>query len=303
MKTGLFILLAMFMSASLGAQTITSEEEYVAHRDSLRNVYRSYIKEWNKEIPPLNKEAFKLEKEAEGNPEHRDSLLALASSHRKIVKEKISSLQAAMDKVNAEISTLEKQYELVFEEAFPHFRKRKLLTKDTLSVILEQASPQIRKSQTGKALKKYISSTQIATGDKFREFACYDNNGKRFNWKSIKGKKVFLIHDGLWCMTHGADNTALRKYLTRIVSQSPECFPLIVVNCTRPEELQEEIQAYGLQDFCVVSEFKGKLGKLNWMYNDQTTPTCHYIDEYGVILNTTEGIEPDYLEKQFLKIK
>lgn len=303
MKTGLLILLAMFMSAALVAQTITSEEEYVAHRDSLRNVSRNYLKEWNKEIPPLNIKAAKLEKEAEGNPEHRDSLLALASSLRKIVNEKMSFLLERRNEINKEIRGLEKQYELVFEEAFPYFWKRKRFTKDTLSEILESASLQIRKSRTGKALKKYISSTQIAAGEKFREFACYDNNGKRFNWKRIKGKKVFLIHDGLWCMTHGMDNTALRKYLVRIVRQSPECLPLLVVNCTRPEELQEEIETYGLHDFRVVSELKGELGKLNWLYDDQASPTCHYIDEYGVVLNTTEGIDTDYLEKQFLKIK
>ena len=47
--------------------------------------------------------------------------------------------------------------------------------------------------------------------------------------------------------------------------------------------------------------FKNKFGKLNWLYNDQTTPTCHYINEQGIICNTTEGIDQDYLEKEFLK--
>ena len=40
---------------------------------------------------------------------------------------------------------------------------------------------------------------------------------------------------------------------------------------------------------------------LNVFYNDQTTPTCYYIDEQGIVVRTTEGIDQDYLEKEFLK--
>ena len=55
--------------------------------------------------------------------------------------------------------------------------------------------------------------------------------------------------------------------------------------------------------FIVVSEFQEDLGSLNWLYNDTSTPTCHYIDERGTLMKTTEGIDPEYLEKEFLKIK
>lgn len=51
----------------------------------------------------------------------------------------------------------------------------------------------------------------------------------------------------------------------------------------------------------MVSEYKKDLGMLNVFYNDQTTPTCHYIDEQGIVVRTTEGIDQDYLEKEFLK--
>ena len=74
------------------------------------------------------------------------------------------------------------------------------------------------------------------------------------------------------------------------------------MNCANKEELQSAINEYGLQNFYVVSEFKKDLGALNWLYNDSTTPTCHHIDEQGILVRTTEGIKPDYLEKEFLGI-
>jgi hypothetical protein len=104
-------------------------------------------------------------------------------------------------------------------------------------------------------------------------------------------------------MTHGMDNSLFRKYLRHLSEAAPNCLPLVVVNCATPEDLKASIEEYGLQDFYVVSEFKKDLGTLNVLYNDQTTPTCHYIDEQGILVKTTEGIDQDYLEKEFLKIK
>ena len=77
----------------------------------------------------------------------------------------------------------------------------------------------------------------------------------------------------------------------------------IFVIFPRRRDLKASIEEFGLQDFHVVSEFKKDLGTLNVIYNDQTTPTCHHIDEQGILVKTTEGIDQDYLEKEFLKIK
>ena len=104
-------------------------------------------------------------------------------------------------------------------------------------------------------------------------------------------------------MTHGTDNSFLRKYLQHITESAPECLPLIFVDCETKEGLRESIEKYGLQKYLVVSEFQEDLGSLNWLYNDTSTPTCHYIDERGTLMKTTEGIDPEYLEKEFLTIK
>jgi hypothetical protein len=271
--------------------------------DSLSKAYSAVVKEWNEAIPPHFRKAMQLEKEAEANPELKDSLLAIAAEERKIGESFMPALQARMDSNQKERQALQDKYALVFEDAFPYFRLRKKIAKDSLAVLLDKASAEIQESETGKALRRFIDTPQFVEGNRFQTFPCYDVNGKSFDWELIKGKKVFLIHDGLWCMTHGQDNSLFGKYLRHLSEAAPNCLPLVFVDCATSEDLKESIEEYGLQDFYVVSEYKKDFGTLNVFYNDQTTPTCHYIDEQGIVVKTTEGIDQDYLEKEFLKIK
>lgn len=304
MKKRLFLSLCIIlMSTALGAQNITSNTAYKARMDSLNRAYVAIVDEWNATIPPHFREAIRLEKEAEEQPELKDSLLVVATNERKIGQDFMPAFQERMNNNQAEQQALIDKYALVFEDAFPYYRMRKLYSKDSLSVLLGQSSKEIQRSAVGKALRKYIKNRQRVEGEPFRKFRCYGIDGKRFDWNLTKGKKVFLIHDGLWCMTHGMNNSALRKYLQYLSEAAPDCFPLIVVNCKEQKELLASIEEYGLQDFCVVSEFKKNLGVLNWLYNDTTTPTCHYIDERGFLVKTTEGINSDYLEAEFLRIR
>ncbi len=289
--------------ATLETKEITSNAAYKAYIDSLETEYGQLIEEWNETIPPHFIEAMRLEKEAEAHPEWKDSLLALAAEERRIGQSLMPSLQAEQDRIQEMRNATMLHYALVYEDAFLYFSDRKNYTKDELADILKSASAEIRHSPRGKALKKYIRHNPPVEGDKFKTFRCYDVNGKRFDWSLCKGKKVFLIHDGLWCMTHGMDNSALRNYLQHITEAAPECFPLIFVNGETKEELQKSVETYGLQDFWVVSEFQKDYGTLNWLYNDTVTPTCHYIDERGILVKTTGGIDTEYLEKEFLRIK
>jgi len=302
-KTILPIVLVLVGSFSLQAQEITSNAAYRAKMDSLSNVFSAVVQEWNDSIPPHFRKAMKLEKEAEANPELKDSLLTIAAEERRIGEAFMPALQARMDSNQEERQALLEKYSLVFEDAFPYFLQRKMIAKDSLAVLLSKASIEIQESETGKALRYYIDNPQFVEGSRFQTFPCYDVDGNSFDWEIIKGKKVFLVHDGLWCMTHGQDNSLFRKYLHHLSEAAPNCLPLVFVNCATPEDLKASIEEYGLQEFYVVSEYKKGLGTLNVFYNDQTTPTCHYIDEKGFVVKTTEGIDQDYLEKEFLKIK
>ena len=304
MKNHLLLsLCVLLMSTALGAQNITSNAAYKSCMDSLIRVRSALVEEWNATIPPHFREAMRLEKEAESHPEHKDSLLAIAAKERQTGQALKPALQQQMDDNQAERQALMDKYALVFEDAFPYFQMRKQFSKDSLSILLKKSSPEIQRSARGKALRKYIKKRQRGEGEPFRKFRCYNVNGERFDWGLAKGKKVFLIHDGLWCMTHGMNNSALRKYLYSLSETAPNCLPLIVVDCEEKEELLAAIEEYGLQEFCVVSEFNKDMGILNWLYNDTTTPTCHHIDEKGILVKTTEGVNQDYIEKEFLNIR
>lgn len=297
------VLVGLLLAISANAQDLAGNAEYNARMDSLNRTYSAIVDEWNATIPPHFREAMRLEKEAEEHPELKDSLLAIANKEREIGQSIMPALQERMNTNQAERQALMDKYALVFEDAFPYFVMRKQFSKDSLSVLLRQSSEEIQRAAVGKALRKYIKNRQRVEGEPFRKFRCYDVNGKRFDWHLTKGKKVFLIHDGLWCMTHGMDNSAMRKYLQYLSEEAPNCLPLIVVNCEEKKELLATVEEYGLQDFCVVSEFNKDRGVLNWLYNDTTTPTCHHIDERSILVKTTEGVKQDYLEKEFLKIK
>ena len=296
------VIVGLLLAISANAQDLASNAAYNARMDSLNRAYSVIVDEWNATIPPHFREAMRLEKEAEEHPELKDSLLAIATKEREIGQDIMPTLQERMNNNQAERQALMDKYALVFEDAFPYFRMRKQFSKDSLSVLLKQSSEEIHRSAVGKALRKYIKNRQRVEGEPFRKFRCYDVNGKHFNWNLTKGKKVFLIHDGLWCMTHGMDNSAFRKYLQYLSENAPNCLPLIVVDCEEKKELLAAVEEYGLQDFCVVSEFDKDRGVLNWLYNDTTTPTCHHIDERGILVKTTEGVKQDYIEHEFLRI-
>ena len=296
------VLVGLLLAISANAQDLASNAAYNARMDSLNRAYSAIVDEWNATIPPHFREAMRLEKEAEEHPELKDSLLAIATKEREIGQSIMPALQERMNNNQAERQALMDKYALVFEDAFPYFRMRKQFSKDSLSVLLKQSSKEIQRSAVGKALRKYLKNRQRVEGEPFRKFRCYDVNGKRFDWDLTKGKKVFLIHDGLWCMTHGMDNSAFRKYLQYLSEKAPNCLSLIVVNCEEKKELLTAVEEYGLQDFCVVSELNKDRGVLNWLYNDTTTPTCHHIDERGILVKTTEGVKQDYIEHEFLRI-
>ena len=305
MKKGLTILIGIVLaSTSMHAQELKSNAEYIARQDSLHEEFSALVKVWNEKIPPHFREAMRLEKEAKEHPELQDSLLAIAAEERRIGDSLKPDLQAKMDRNQEERNELEKRYALVFEDAFPYFRLRNTISKDSLAIILKSASDEIRQSKTGQALRKFIDNQQLAPeGMPFQTFPCYDVEGNPFDWNLIKGKRVFLVHDGLDCMTHGQDNSAFRKYLKRLCEKAPNCLPLIFVDCETREDLLASIEEFGLQDYYVVSEFQKGFGTLDWLYNDRISPTCYHIDQQGIVLKVTEGIEPEYLEKEFLGIK
>lgn len=160
----LLVLVGVLFAFSLHAQEITSNAAYKARIDSLSGAYSALVKEWNASIPPHNRTAIQLERKAEANPAIRDSLLSIAKKERQTAKDIGAGLQAKMDNNLQERQALQERYSLVFEDAFPYFALRKKISKDSLAVLLNKASDEIRDSETGKALRYYIENSQFAAG-------------------------------------------------------------------------------------------------------------------------------------------
>jgi len=167
MRTKTLLPIFLFLiTSSLHAQDITSNAAFIARMDSLSKAYSAVVKEWNEAIPPHFRKAMQLEKEAEANPELKDSLLAIAAEERKIGESFMPALQARMDSNQKERQALQDKYALVFEDAFPYFRLRKKIAKDSLAVLLDKASAEIQESETGKALRRFIDTPQFVEGNR-----------------------------------------------------------------------------------------------------------------------------------------
>ena len=59
--------------------------------------------------------------------------------------------------------------------------------------------------------------------------------------------------------------------------------------------MKAEIKEFGLEDYTVISDFKGRATPLTSTYNCQATPTCIYTDAEGIIVNIMEGLDTNYL--------
>ena len=123
----------------------------------------------------------------------------------------------------------------------------------------------------------------------------------KFDWNSVKGKKFTIIVGGLWCMTHGMGNSLPKQYFESIKENYGDSHQLILyVYCNDSEEMKAEIKEFGLEDYTVISDFKGRATPFTSIYNCQATPTCIYIDAKGIIVNIMKGLDPNYLENEFI---
>ena len=77
---------------------------------------------------------------------------------------------------------------------------RDLCHKDTLRKILSSLPYELRTSYHGRIIRKYIDTKQVCEGDTMATFKCMTDRGDAFDWKSLDGKRVLLIYEGLSCM-------------------------------------------------------------------------------------------------------
>lgn len=290
----------------ISASTLVSAQERSEFELALEAHHQKFtelMERNNANVPPLNIEAMKLERMAKENP-------ALAAE----LNPRIDSLRHKADSLS---SIFDKEYEILCQQGLEMERKfmfidplafesaaylaRKRISKDSLGVLLSKASETVRKSEIGKRTREFIRNDQLQPSDKFKPIRCFDVNMNKFDWNSVKGKKFTIIVGGLWCMTHGMDNSLPKQYFESIKEKYGDSHQLILyVYCNGPEEMKAEIKEFGLEGYTVISDFKGRATPFTSIYNCQATPTCIYTDAEGIIVNIMEGLDTDYLENEFI---
>ena len=103
-------------------------------------------------------EQLRKEAAAESDPQKRRVLEDRIFGESRMIGEVGSRYLDELYKIDEELESLQRNYEFVFPEAFPYYRDREKYGKEELKGFLKKASREIRRSETGKALKKYIKS-------------------------------------------------------------------------------------------------------------------------------------------------
>lgn len=96
--------------------------------------------------------------EAETDPDQKQLLLDRAAVENRMIGEVWGRIQSEVSMLDDQLLAVENAYKFVFVEAFPYYRNREEYSKDQLKDALKKASPAIRRSETGKALKRYIKT-------------------------------------------------------------------------------------------------------------------------------------------------
>ena len=303
MKKFLIILAAVLVCTSLQAQNSKKnqskkDKEYEQKKAALYEEFIENGKWHNAVIPPDRIRAMKIKKQIDSLTKVRDSLMHYTDSL-------IVISDNNRERINNDINSLRKDYYAVSESALADvYRIKRGHSRDSLEKILANLSPKMRKSKAAQRIKEYLTEEPLMAGDKFWEFTCYTLDGKKFNWKRVRGKKILIILDGYDCMGGHRDPLAFKKYADenikdKLSSGSNFAFlPFFYAENT--DIFKESVKRYGLEEYNPVSDLEGNLSKIEITYGVTATPMCVYINTDGTIKAITEGFEPKDLE-EFIK--
>ena len=303
MKKLLIILAAVLVCTSLQAQNNKKQQskldaEYVQKKADLYKEFSENMKWHNANIPPDRRRAMRIKKQIDSLTKVRDSLMHYTDSL-------IAVSDNRRNRIDNDINSLRKDYYAVSESALEDvYRIKKGHTKDSLEKIMANLSPKVRKSKAAQRLKEYLTSEPLKAGDKIWEFTCYTLDGKKFNWKSVRGKRIFIILDGYDCMGGHMNPLAFKNYFKNVIEKKVKGLSDFIFipyfSEDSFEKFKKDADYYGMTEYNPVSDMEGELSKIDIIYNVTATPMCVYVNADGTIKAITDGFEPKDLE-DFLK--
>lgn len=288
-----FVLLTLSASG-LGAQSKT-DKEYEQKKKALYQQFSDNQKWHNANIPPVRIRAMKLKKQIDSLNHLRDSLMSYSDSL-------IAVSQNHSGQIDNDLNLLREEYCLKSEAALGDvYRVKRGYTEDSLKKILANLSPKLRKSKAAQRLKEYLTVEPLKAGDKIWEFTCYTLDGKKFNWKSVRGKRLFIILDGYDCMGGHMNPLAFKNFYKNEIEQKVKGlsdFAFIpYFSEDNYEKFKKDADFYGMTEYNPVSDMEGQLSKTDIIYNVTATPMCLYVNADGTIKAITEGFDPKDLEE------
>ena len=232
-----------------------------------------------------------------------DSLTALKDRINRERDSLSNAIESQRAKINADRTKLRKEYiphsELALTEVY---QSKNRYSRDSLQSIMKSLTPKVRKSKAAVRLRQYLNNEYPSLiGTQFNPFTCYTLDGKEYDWRRTKGKKMLIILDGYYCMDH-SDPTVAGRYLRELCGKAgTDKFALVpFLYAESTEQMKEYSDMYKIEDLNPVSDLEGELSELEMIYQVRATPTTIYVDENGIIIHYERGLDTGRLE-EFVK--
>lgn len=303
MKKVLFSTLCLMAVCSCGyhpsKQTLQYDAEYQALTDSLRQVMLDYVDWNNTEIAEkYGKPRLELMNELKEHPEKAAELQPVIDSMSHVFDSLIVISDARYAAITEERHAKESKYEVISPEAFKSvFKRRSIISREVLDSTYKVASREVKRSPAGQAVKEFLYGPKVQPGDRIVTFDCFDKDGKPFDWSTIEGKKTVIVADGLWCMTHGMDDSEPARYFNSLKKGHEDDLALIIFfNNQDTDGLKEKIEHFELEGFIVLGDGMEFSSPLELIYDCHVTPSLVYINPDGTLDRVTDGVT-DYLEE------
>lgn len=295
-------ILLLFPMASYG-QKVNYDKEFTKILDSLNIQTTRYVQWHNSEVSDkYGKPRVKAMNELKVHPEKEKELRPYIDSLTVLLDAAGKESQKRFALITEKKNEAYDKYNLISGEAFKSvFYKRHSMSTTELQSIFDSATKEVRRSPAGKATKAFLTTKKILPGDKFEPFPCFNVNGNKFNWNIIRGKKSIIVGGGLWCMTHGMDNTAPARYFNELKEKYGEDNFVLIIYWynTDLQEMKKGIAEFGVEEFINVADGLEFSTPLEILYDTQGTPSLLYINADGTMNKQVCGVD-DYIDS-FLK--
>lgn len=154
--------------------------------------------------------------------------------------------------------------------------------KDTVSMLFQQFSPEVKNSIYGKMISDFLTYNQTPKiGDKYVDFEQTDVNGKNIKLSDLHGKVVLVEFWGSWCAPCREGHPKLIQTYEQF---KPKGFEILGVAAdTDIKKLLAAIQKDKLP-WQNVSDLRGDQNKAALIYGVSYYPANFLIDQNGIII-------------------